>query len=161
MKQRFTSRATSINKDKLPAVYKKLGTKILKDAKIIDVGGGKFDNAVNWAKEACNASVTVYDPYNRTEEENRKALAGSYQFAICSNVLNVIDSRDARIETLKTCSSHAAITFITVYEGNGTGIGRKTGEDQWQENRKLASYEDECREVFHTVNRKRGMLICF
>lgn len=158
MQQSFTSAATSINCSKLPVIYKK-AVEMIQGRKVIDVGGGRFDNGIEYGA-TIGAAVTVYDPYNRTAEHNAAALAGRYDVALCSNVLNVIDSKEARRETLQICRSHAAETIITVYEGNGSGQGRQTGRDQWQENRRLADYIPECMEVFESVQMTRGMLVC-
>ena len=37
----------------------------------------------------------------------------------------------------------AAALLITVYEGDGSGTGRQTAADSWQENRRTADYMDE------------------
>lgn len=85
MKQRFTSRQTSINSRKAPAVYSMpKAVDVMTGKTVVDIGGGRFDTA-----------------------------------------------------------QKAAALLITVYEGDGSGIGRQTAADSWQENRRTADYMDE------------------
>ena len=63
---------------------------------------------------------------------------------VCSNVLNVIDDDDTirkicqRIEYIAEKSGGRG--FVTVYEGDKTGIGRRSGFDQYQRHEKLTEY---------------------
>lgn len=85
MKQRFTSKQTSINSTKAPAVYSmKRAVNVMTGKTVVDIGGGRFDTA-----------------------------------------------------------AEAAVLLITVYEGDGSGTGRQTAADSWQENRRTADYMDE------------------
>lgn len=134
--QKYTSANTSINSTKLPMVYtNKIAKEIIANKKVIDVGGGKFDNAIEYCK-TLNTKLSVYDKYNRTEEHNKKVLSECYDVAIISNVLNVIDDRMARADVVSLASDMADTILITVYEGNGSGIGKVSKKDCWQENRK-------------------------
>ena len=78
---------------------------------------------------------------------------------ICSNVLNVIDDDDEiqkiarHIEQITTASGGRA--FITVYEGNRSGIGKQTGPDQFQRNAPLRSYL----RFFRNATIHNGMII--
>lgn len=130
MKQRFTSKQTSINSTKAPAVYSmKRAVNVMTGKTVVDIGGGRFDTAAEAAR-VYGAAVSIYDPFNRTPEHNAAVLAGSYDVAVISNVLNVIDSK-------------AAALLIIVYEGDESGTGRQTAADSWQENRRTADYMDE------------------
>lgn len=142
MKQRFTSRQTSINSRKAPAVYSMpKAVDVMTGKTVVDIGGGRFDTAQEAAR-VYGATVSIYDPFNRTPEHNAAVLAGSYDVAVISNVLNVIDSEAARGEVVQLAAQKAAL-LITVYEGDGSGIGRQTAADSWQENRRTADYMDE------------------
>lgn len=89
MKQRFTSKQTSINSTKAPAVYSmKRAVDVMTGKTVVDIGGGRFDTAAEAATKA-------------------------------------------------------AALLITVYEGDGSGTGRQTAADSWQENRRTADYMDE------------------
>lgn len=84
MKQRFTSKQTSINSTKAPAVYSmKRAVDIMTGKTVVDIGGGRFDTAAE------------------------------------------------------------AALLITIYEGDGSGTGRQTAADSWQENRRTADYMEE------------------
>lgn len=138
--QTFTSRATSINAHKAPAVYgMKKAIDRMSGKRVLDVGGGRYDTATTTAA-AYGATVTIYDPYNRSEAHNREALAGAYDVAIISNVLNVINDEAARGDVVKLAASKAAAVLVTVYEGDKSGKGRQTAADCWQENRTTADY---------------------
>ena len=63
---------------------------------------------------------------------------------VCSNVLNVIDS-EYEIETIaqnimNIVTATNGFGFITVYEGDKSGIGKQTGKDQYQRNEPLKNY---------------------
>lgn len=109
---------------------------------MIDIGGGRFDTAIE-AAMAYDASVVIYDPYNRSTRHNDKVLATEYDVAVVSNVLNVIDSSVARKDVLELAARKAPVILVTVYEGDGSGFGRQTGNDSWQENRRTCDYMDE------------------
>lgn len=158
--QKFTSANTSINSKKLPAIYKnKKVIELIENKKIIDIGGGKFDNAKNYCLYNYNTVISIYDKFNRTEENNKKVLADFYDIAICSNVLNVIDNSNSRKEVIKLCKQKAKITLFTVYEGDKSGIGKQTSFDSWQENRKTEDYIKEIRKVFDKVERFGKLII--
>lgn len=143
MLQRFTSAQTSINSRKAPAVYSmKKAVAIMAGKKVVDIGGGKFDTAKEAARVYA-ADVSIYDPYNRSPEHNAAALSGSYDVAVISNVLNVIDSELARGDVLKLAATKAHTLLVTVYEGDRSGKGKQTAADSWQENRPVADYLEE------------------
>ena len=143
MNQTYTSRQTSINSRKAPAIYgMKKAIDTMTGKKVLDIGGGRFDTAQEAAR-VYGATVSIYDPYNRSEEHNREVIAGAYDVAIISNVLNVIDSEAARRDVVQLAGSKADTVLITVYEGDRSGTGRQTASDSWQENRATAAYMEE------------------
>lgn len=160
--QEFDSAATSINSNKLPAVYSMVD--FTPGQVVIDFGGGKFDNAVNYLKDK-DVTLLVYDPYNRSSEHNKEVLRlirenGGADAAINSNVLNVIKEPEARQQVLKNIKKlvkPGAPIYITVYEGTGKGNEGPT-KSGYQLNRKTSDYMDEISKVFSNVNR-RGKLI--
>ena len=160
--QEFDSAATSINSNKLPAVYSMVD--FTPGQVVIDFGGGKFDNAVNYLKDK-DVTLLVYDPYNRSAEHNKEVLRlirenGGADAAINSNVLNVIKEPEARqqvLRNIKKLVKSGAPIYITVYEGSGKGNEGPT-KSGYQLNRKTADYMDEISQVFSNVKR-RGKLI--
>lgn len=157
--QKYTSANTSINSKKCPAVYgMKKAIEIMTEKSVIDIGGGKYNTAIEKAKEY-NTNVSIYDKFNRTEEHNKKVLSDMYDIAIISNVLNVIKEKEERQKVLILAKEKADIVLITVYEGNGSGIGKQTSADSWQENRKTVDYIPEITDIFDKVERYGKLII--
>lgn len=162
VEQEFDSAATSINSSKLPAVYSMV--RFNPGDVVVDFGGGKFDNAVNYLKDQ-DVTLLVYDPYNRSAEHNKEVLKvlrehGGADAAVNSNVLNVIkepEARNAVLQNIKKITKKGAPIYITVYEGTGKGNEGPT-KSGYQLNRKTADYIDEIGQVFSNVKRK-GKLI--
>lgn len=161
--QEYDSAKTSINSNKLPAIYHMI---TLPEGSVgIDYGGGKFDNAVEALAEQ-GVTLYVYDPYNRSQQHNRAAIKalranGGADFAINSNVLNVIKEPEARLnvlENIKKITKPGAPIYITVYEGSGKGNEGVT-KSGYQLNRKTADYLDEIKEVFPDAKRKGKLII--
>lgn len=160
--QEYDSAATSINSNKLPAIYKMVNFN--EGDVIVDFGGGKFDNAVEYIRDK-GATLCVYDPYNRSAEHNREVLKilrenGGADAAVNSNVLNVIKEPEARknvLENIARITKPGAPIYITVYEGKGNGQEGPT-KSGYQLNRKTADYLEEIQEVFPDATR-RGKLI--
>lgn len=160
--QEFDSAATSINSNKLPAVYSMV--RFNPGDVVVDFGGGKFDNAVNYLKDN-DVTLLVYDPYNRSAEHNKEVLRllkehGGADAAVNSNVLNVIkepEAREAVLRNIKKITKRGAPIYITVYEGRGDGAEGPT-KSGYQLNRKTVDYMDEVERIFSNVKRK-GKLI--
>lgn len=160
--QEFDSAKTSINSNKLPAVYRMISFPAGSIG--VDFGGGSFDNAVEYINDL-GATLLVYDPYNRSAEHNRQVIKmlkdnGGADWAVNSNVLNVIKEPEARKAVLKNISKITkpnAPIYITVYEGRGD---RKEGPTKagYQLNRKTQDYLEEIQKVFPDAKRK-GKLI--
>lgn len=160
--QEFSSAATSINSTKLPAIYNMVNFR--SGDVVVDFGGGKFDNAVNYLKDK-GVTLLVYDPYNRSAEHNKEVLRilkehGGADAAVNSNVLNVIkepEAREAVLKNIKKITKRGAPIYITVYEGRGDGAEGPT-KSGYQLNRKTGDYMDEVGRIFSNVKRK-GKLI--
>lgn len=150
--QKYSSANTSINSAKLPKIYGIIADQI-KGKSAIDFGCGKFFD--NYHLD----NVVGYDPYNRPDES---VLGRNYDVAICSNVLNIIAEREERISVLNQLKRLAPITYITVYEGNKSGVGQPTKEDCYQLNWSRGNYIPELVEVFGEGNVKfrKGAFIC-
>lgn len=160
--QEYDSAATSINSNKLPAIYRMV--EFQPGQLIVDLGGGKFDNGVYFVKDK-GATLLVYDPYNRSDEHNQQVLAelkenGGADIGLNSNVLNVIKEPEARLavlRNLKRMVKPGGEVYITVYEGTGKGNEGPT-KAGYQLNRKTADYLEEIQQVFPNATRK-GKLI--
>ena len=109
--------------------------------------------------KAQGVTVKVYDPYNRTPEENTAALAINPDYVVCSNVLNVIAEDEVIDGILADLASYPATVLITVYEGNGTGAGAATTKG-YQRNQKAAAYWEMIDRHFSQVSKHNGVYIC-
>lgn len=161
--QEFDSADTSINSSKLPAVYNLIS--IPKGTVGVDFGGGRFNNAVEHIRDL-GATLCVYDQYNRTDQHNREMLKtlkanGGADWAVNSNVLNVIKEQEARQSVLRNISKitkSGAPIYITVYEGRGDAKEGPT-KSGYQLNRKTQDYLEEIQEVFPDAKRKGKLII--
>lgn len=160
--QEYDSAATSINSNKLPAIYKLVH---FEPGKVyLDFGGGRFDNGVYYVRDL-GATLLVYDPYNRSDEHNKEVLRvikenSGADATLNSNVLNVIKEPEARLSVLnniKKLTKSGGDVYITVYEGTGKGNEGPT-KAGYQLNRKTADYLEEVQAVFPDARRK-GKLI--
>lgn len=161
--QNYTSKTTSINSRKLPAIY----NKVTIAGMVFDYGCGRYTDHIREYVHHNGGKFLPYDPYNQTRATNAntmdevvKAIRNKQPVTIiCSNVLNVIDD-DAevkkvadRIEYIVKATGGKA--FITVYEGNKSGVGRQTGADQYQRNQPLVFY----RKFFRNAVIEKQMII--
>ena len=140
--QKYTSKNTSVNITKAPAVYNKVRwDKLPKGVRVLDWGCGRDITLVNDILTQHGLMHIGYDPNWLCEEYNKIAeswlgLAGAF---VCSNVLNVIDDDNVAMDICRRASQHKYF-FITVYEGDKSGVGKRSKEDCYQRNEKLKSY---------------------
>ena len=161
--QEFDSADTSINSTKLPAIYKMIT--IPEGSVGIDFGGGKWDNAIEHIRDL-GATLCVYDPYNRSKAYNKETLKtlranGGADWAVTSNVLNVIKEPSARkavLENISKITKPGAPIYITVYEGRGDSKAGQT-KSGYQLNRKTKDYMEEIQEVFPDATRKGKLIV--
>lgn len=162
--QTYTSSATSINRTKLPAVYDKV--KAFAPC-VLDYGCGKYTKHISDHLNSLDADLLPYDPYNQPLETNLDTLEqvrwhmirSAPLDVICSNVLNVIDS-DGEVSRIcndieKIATTTGGTAYVTVYEGDRSGVGRQTGRDQFQRNESLRDYL----RFFHHATIKNNMII--
>ena len=153
LKQEFTSKKTSINTTKLPAIYSKLNLEKLRGKKIFDYGAGKPETCQIIRNELWKYRIEhiSYDKYNLPKEVNRHNLASAItaDAFICSNVLNVIKEDDIIQDIIETIAYKSLKNtnriehkpfFFTIYDGDKTSVGKQSQDDCWQRNQKLQSY---------------------
>lgn len=164
--QTFTSSATSINSSKLPAVYRK-ATLSRTTPFVVDYGCGKYtDHIQSYLSEFCKV-LYPYDPFNQPDAVNihtldfiRWAMDNRIEVdVVCSNVLNVIDS-DGEVSRIchdleRIATTTGGTAYITVYEGDRSGVGRQTGKDSYQRNAPLRDYL----RFFHNATTHHNMII--
>ncbi len=153
LKQEFTSKKTSINTTKLPAIYSKLDLEKLRGKKIFDYGAGKPETCQIIRNELWKYRIEhiSYDKYNLPKEVNRRNLASALtaDVFVCSNVLNVIKEDDIIQDIIETIAYKSLKNvnriehkpfFFTIYDGDKSGVGKQSQDDCWQRNQKLQSY---------------------
>ncbi len=138
--QEFSSKETSINKNKLPASTKKIDFSQFEGMQGLDIGGGKFDNLKDTLKDNYNIDLFIYDKFNRTETENGQALLCQPAFILCNNVLNVIKEDDIILDIIKLIECYNVPFFLSVYEGDKTGDGKQSKKGCFQRNQKIQDY---------------------
>lgn len=174
--QEFTSKSTSINANKVPAVFttltnkaEKLGLTLNKSI-VLDSGCGAFPQVISNHLQQFGADYAGRDPYNQPETvnaafipaANRAADLGKDRIFSSSNVLNVICAAEFRADYLASIADvmrPGEKLYITVYEGDRSGNAGPSGDDSWQENRKYKSYLPEVMPFFSDVTTKYGMII--
>lgn len=161
--QTYTSKTTSVNTTKLPLVYNKINWEALKSVnpcvRVFDIGCGRETSHIEQFLLSMGISYYRYDPYwvGNTLKDVVKAIkeykfvTGGIVVLICSNVLNVITPWKEVMKLKKWIEEVADIYFITIYEGNRTGIGKQSKEDCWQHNKPTINYVE--KEVEFIVNR--------
>ena len=138
--QSISSKNTSINSSKLPAIVKNIYWEQYRGQNVLDFGGGKFDNLKDYLKAEYDITLHVYDKYNRSHEENIEAKRCKPSLIICSNVLNVIDSDADIFDITKLLDSYRVTTVYSIYEGDRSGEGCYTKPDCYQRNAKAGEY---------------------
>jgi len=162
--QNFTSARTSVNRSRLPAVYRKAN---LTAPLVMDYGCGKYIDHIRDHVHSLHKAYLPYDPFNQPKEENASTVTlvcnAMYLHVpvdvVCSNVLNVIDS-DGEVSRIchyleEITSATGGTAFVTVYEGDRSCVGRQTGKDSFQRNAPLSDYL----RFFHSARIHNGMII--
>ena len=156
VRQKFRSGNTSLRQ--VAAGFRKVDFK--PGTVNLDLGGGKFDEATKFL-EGKGVKNLVFDPVNRSDSHNRAIFDavknGGVDTVTCNNVLNVIQEAAARDNVILQAAKALkpdGTAYFTVYEGDGSGKGRQSQADAWQEHRKTADYLDEIRKHFADVSIK-------
>lgn len=147
----------------IPAIFKKIPWE---EGQVnLDLGGGRFEKATNYLHKRGVWNIVV-DKYSRTDKDN--FLAESYlslygcNTVTISNVLCVIRTKKERINILNTARKYlkkSGNVYISIYAGDGSGKGRRTKSNTWQNNRPLRTYLKEIQEVFPNASLKNGYIV--
>jgi hypothetical protein len=166
MAQQITSAATSVNM--LPRLFSKMPEEsdLFQRGSInLDIGGGRFETATDFLHSK-GVHNFVWDPFNRDDDHNSRVWEmivepGFADTVTLSNVLNVIRNPAHRIHCLEVAVKALrpwGTCFITVYEGDRSGRGKKTSKG-FQLNRRTERYVFEVREVFAQVDVAKNKII--
>ncbi|MDP1608946.1 MAG: hypothetical protein Q8L98_06510 [Chlamydiales bacterium] len=126
--------------------------------RIVDVGGGAYDTNSAYVAQKYLIDCSVYDPYKRDAEHNRKVIERTrvqpFNGVVSFSVLNVISDDKARHEHIKLCQTMlktGGLAIFKVWPGDMTEIGKETSSG-YQSNRDIHTYVDEIRDVFGLQN---------
>lgn len=158
--QKYKSAITSVNNHKVTALARVIASKYADtNWDVLDYGGGRFDTTTEFLKTV-HIRNHVYDPYNRSSEENLEALSRkNYVLVMLSNVLNVIAEQEVRLKILQDIRDHMCSVgslYIKIYEGNKSGIMTISEKrNSCQLNKKTEEYLDEVFQIFEHVRLER------
>lgn len=131
----------------------------------LDLGGGRYDHGVRFLK-GHGVTSHVLDPYNRSPEHNERVTKtvkerGGADTVTLFNVLNTIKEPEIHTEVLRSARGHlrpGGSLWIGVYEGDRSGVGRKTKSNSWQRNEKLRAYLPVVQKQFPRATIKHGLI---
>lgn len=146
--QSITSKNTSVNTTKFPAIYSLINWPELRSAYsgisqpvVFDYGCGRKTGHIENFIRHMGFQYKGYDPYWKTKEENERALNSDIDIIICSNVLNVIKEKEVINEIHDWIREKTGgMYFIKVYEGNKSCIGEVSKKDCFQRNEPTENY---------------------
>lgn len=160
MDQKYTSANTSINKNKLPAVYNKV--KFNKGESVLDYGCGKYTDHIKEKMQEVGCEWFGYDKFNQPEDVNEATemrMKDGFDIGICANVLNVIDSDETIENIIKEIKDCCKTAVFYLYEGNGTGQGSATKDDCYQRNERVSDYAEWMSELGYEPKVKGKMIV--
>jgi hypothetical protein len=157
--QKHSSKNTSVNIAKLPAVYNKIYWGSYNKHNVFDIGCGQLKTQQMIKEFLSDHDVKHFypwDPNYKCLGNKIKTVAAmnnvdTQKVIICSNVLNVIDDDESLCNLIAFICDMSVIqepngiyrmnpVYITVYEGDKSGVGRETKKDCWQRNERLIFY---------------------
>lgn len=154
-RQTITSARTSRNQ--IPCTAKLIDFNQYKI--VLDYGCGKYDTFKNYI-EGLGLKYYGYDPYHKTEEENKIALNCKPDLVTCNNVLNVINNDNILDDIIYNISQFNCTAIFCVYEGDKSGRGKLTLNDCYQRNEPAINYIEYLSRHFNNIKRKGNMFIC-
>lgn len=127
------------------------------NVRLLDYGGGQY----NVMKDAFNViypegTMEIMDAFNRTNTHNNRISKmfkkNPADVVTVNNVLNVIDSRDARIGVIQSAydylSDDGYAIFLCYKSGKKGAAGKDIDTGNYQTDMKLSEYKPEVDEVF-------------
>lgn len=124
---------------------------------VLDYGGGRYDKGVERYAQHGILSF-VYDPFNRSAEHNAQ-IKDNYDFAVCGNVLNVLENKSLRRFVIHDIMKRTQNCFIKVYEGDQSGKAIPT-RDGFQLNQPINFYREEIKDFgFQVVSLPQKLLL--
>ena len=144
--QKYSSKMTSINSKRLPAIYHKINWERLKSEanhpfpRVLDYGCGRYIEHIKEFVNSQGCCYSPYDPYWGHLIQNQTSLLCEPDIVLCSNVLNTIAENKIIIKIVSELLSYDKPVVISIYEGDKSWIGRESKKDCWQRNQTLDAY---------------------
>lgn len=163
--QQYTSANTSVNKTKMPRLFK--AYKFESNSNILDYGCGKYTRHIKKFLKEKGCFYIGMDKFNQSQKQNQKAIDFSINnrvdYITCSNVLNVIKEDEIIFnivrEIREMCNPNTKVIF-SIYQGKKDGIGRVTKKDCYQRNEITTEYLKFVTHKFSKFTITSNMLIC-
>lgn len=139
MKQEFSSKNTSSNYSKLPALFNKINWNLLKGMSVFDYGCGNPTTQSN-IKTFLRKKEVTYKGFDLYWYSDDFSYIHQADLIICANLLCVIKEDEIVQKIINVILANNKPFIIQIYEGNKSGNGKQTGSDQYQRNLKTKDY---------------------
>jgi len=160
--QRFSGKNTSVNKYRVPAIFKRVDWTFASKYNF-DLGGGKYDTASVWLLENHGITNLIYDPFNRSPRHNieilEKVLHEKILTVTVSNVLNILETKEQRAETIRLAYhvlSPGGRVYFKFYTVKEAGVSKP---DCFQTAMKPGEYLPEILSVFPKCELIKGLIV--
>lgn len=151
--QKYTSKNTSVNSKRVPALFSKF---CFKGKSVLDYGCGKYPEIIKEYVESFSGKYFGYDPYNLGNEIPENQM---FDVVTISNVLNVIQEDEVIENIIHEAMRIANTAIIAIYEGDKSGIGRATKKDCYQRNQSKYWYYRFIGNMGYKVEIKSGFIL--
>ena len=151
--QKYTSKNTSVNSKKIPALFSKFP---FKGKSVLDYGCGKYPEIIKEYVEGCSGRYFGYDPYNLGNEIPK---GQTFDVVTISNVLNVIQEDEVIESIIREAMKLASTVIVSIYEGDKSGIGRMTKKDCYQRNQNRDWYYNFINNMGYKAEIKSGCIL--
>jgi hypothetical protein len=156
-------RPENTSRKQVPALFKKIQWQT--NTNNLDIGGGKYDLASNYVAQF-GVKNWIYDPFankdatNKTREFMKNHKFDTITIANCFNVI-VDESEIFSLIGLasRTVKKNGKV-YISVYEGDKSGVGKWTTDLTWQHNKKLRWYLRFVGAKFNNVLMNKNYIEC-
>jgi hypothetical protein len=137
--QEFSSKNTSTNYVKLPAIYGKVNWNLLKGKLVFDYGCGNPTTQSN-IKAFLKEKEVEYKGFDLYWDSDDYSNIHNSTLIVCANLLCVIKEDEIVQKIINVILANNKPFIIQVYEGDKTGIGKQTGPNQYQRNLRTKDY---------------------
>jgi hypothetical protein len=137
--QKFSSKCTSINTTKLPALYKKINWNYWKNKIVFDYGCGRTETQ-QLIKQFLKFNMTFWKGYDLNWNSDPLTDITQAELIVCANLLNVIEENDIIQDIITLITSQGVPFIIQVYEGDKSKIGKQVTNDSFQKNLPIKDY---------------------